>query len=317
MINTSDLDSSRTIRVANAPCSWGTLEFKGLGGAQVDCTVMLKELADTGYVGTELGDWGYMPVEATALKRLLGQWDLSLRGAFVPVALSDLERHNVGVEKAVRTAKLLAAAGDPTDPPFLVLADENAANPERVQHAGRITSEQGMTRNQWKVFIDGAHLVASAVREETGLKTVFHHHCAGFVETPEEIDHLLSKTDPQLIGLVLDTGHYVYGAGGRSVDFQELFYQYADRIWYLHFKDCEPNVAEAARLQGWDYFEAVGKGLFCELGQGCVDFSRIINSLREMDYQGWIVVEQDVLPGMGAPRLSAARNRSYLRNLGV
>lgn len=317
MISASDPRNSSTIRVANAPCSWGTLEFKGLGGTQVDCAVMLQELAETGYAGTELGDWGYMPVEAAALKRLLGRWDLSLRGAFVPVALSDLDRHDIGVGKAVRTANLLAAAGDPADPPFLVLADENAANPERVQHAGRITSEQGMTRDQWEIFVKGAYLVASAVREESGLKTVFHHHCAGFVETPEEIDHLLSQTDPQLIGLVLDTGHFVYGAGGRSVDFQEIFNRYADRIWYVHFKDCEPNVAEAARLQGWDYFAAVGKGLFCELGQGCVDFSGILNSLREIDYQGWIVVEQDVLPGMGAPRLSAARNRSYLRDLGV
>ena len=178
---------SSTIRVANAPCSWGTLEFKGLGGAQVDCTVMLQELAETGYAGTELGDWGYMPVEAAALKRLLGRSDLSLRGAFVPVALSDLDRHNIGVGKAVRTANLLAAAGDPADPPFLVLADENAANPERVQHAGRITLEQGMTLDQWEIFVKGAHLVASAVREESGLKTVFHHHCAGFVETPKRL----------------------------------------------------------------------------------------------------------------------------------
>ncbi len=317
MISPGSPGYSGTIRVANAPCSWGTLEFKGLGGAQVDCTVMLQELAETGYAGTELGDWGYMPVETSALKRLLGRWDLSLRGAFVPVALSDLDRHNIGVDIAVRTAELLAAVGDPTDPPFLVLADENAANPERVQHAGRITSEQGMTRDQWEIFTTGVHLVASAVREETGLKTVFHHHCAGFVETPEEIDHLLATTDPQLIGLVLDTGHYVYGAGGRSVDFQEIFNQYADRIWYVHFKDCEPDVAKAARRQGWDYFEAVGRGLFCELGQGCVDFPGVLNCLQEIDYQGWIVVEQDVLPGMGAPRLSAARNRSYLRNLGL
>ena len=308
---------SLSIQVANAPCSWGTLEFKGLGGAQVDCTVMLQELADTGYTGTELGDWGYMPVEAAALRSLLARWDLSLRGAFVPVGLSDLDRHDTGIEKSVRTAKLLAAAGDPTDPGFLVLADENAVHPERVRHAGRITPEQGMTRDQWEILIHGSHLVASAVKEETGLKTVFHHHCAGFVETPEEIDYFLSETDPQLIGLVLDTGHYVYGAGGRSVDFQEIFTQYVDRIWYVHFKDCEPNVAEAARCQEWDYFEAVGKGLFCELGQGCVDFPGIIDSLREIDYRGWIVVEQDVLPGMGAPRLSAARNRGYLRDLGL
>jgi inosose dehydratase len=32
---------------------------------------------------------------------------------------------------------------------------------------------------------------------------------------------------------------------------------------------------------------------------------------------GWIVVEQDVLPGMGTPKESAQRNREYLKSIGL
>jgi inosose dehydratase len=34
-------------------------------------------------------------------------------------------------------------------------------------------------------------------------------------------------------------------------------------------------------------------------------------------YNGWIVIEQDVLPGMGSPKDSARRNREYLKSLGL
>ena len=57
-------------------------------------------------------------------------------------------------------------------------------------------------------------------------------------------------------------------------------------------------------------------GLFCELGQGDVDFAGFKAALEGRGYDGWIVVEQDVLPGLGTPRESAARNREYLRGLG-
>ena len=57
------------MRVGNAPCSWGTLEFKEVGAEQIGYSRMLDELAETGYTGTELGDWGYMPSEPAALNR--------------------------------------------------------------------------------------------------------------------------------------------------------------------------------------------------------------------------------------------------------
>ena len=58
-------------------------------------------------------------------------------------------------------------------------------------------------------------------------------------------------------------------------------------------------------------------GVFCELGRGCVDFPGVLAALTETGYDGWIVVEQDILPGMGNPRESARRNREYLRGIGL
>ena len=55
--------------------------------------------------------------------------------------------------------------------------------------------------------------------------------------------------------------------------------------------------------------KSVEKGVFCELGKGGVDFPAIKGELEKQGYDDWIVVEQDVLPGMGMPKESAERNR--------
>jgi inosose dehydratase len=300
--------------VGNAPCSWGTLEFEGLGGEQVPWNRMMGELAETGYTGMELGDWGYLPAEPAALGAELARRGLTMLGAFVPVAFRDEARHAAGQATALRTARLLAAvAGSPK--PFLVLADENGSDAVRTGNAGRVKAGMGLSAGQWKVFARGVERIAAAVKRETGLSTVFHHHCAGFVETPEEIRKLLSLTSPELVGLVFDTGHFVYGSEGRPA--AEGLELYGDRVWYMHFKDCHPEVAERAREQGWDYFQAVRHGVFCELGRGSVDFAAVVKWLEGRGYCHYVLVEQDVLPGMGAPKESARRNREYLRSLGL
>lgn len=301
-----------SLRVGNAPCSWGTLEFEGTKGEQIEYSRMLDELVETGYTGTELGDWGYMPTDPDVLRDELRKRDLVMLGAFVPVALADPHAHADGAATAVRTARLLAAVtGDPK--PFLVLADNNGSIPERTLNAGRVTAEMGLSTADWKTFADGANQVARAVRDETGLRTVFHHHCAGYIETPEEISRFLDLTDPELVGLVFDCGHYVYGAGDS--DAVRGLERFKGRVWYLHFKDCHPDVASRAREEGWDYFQALRRGVFCELGKGSVDFPAVLRWLKANGYDGYALVEQDVLPGLGTPEESARRNREYLRTI--
>jgi inosose dehydratase len=314
-------DVLKAIRIANAPCSWGTLEFEGMQGGQIGFAHMLDELCETGYIGTDLGDWGFMPTEPVALQAQLVQRQLGLVGAFVPVALRHTAAHAAGVEAAVRVARLMAAAA-PMDSaghqPIIVLADANGTDSMRTLHAGRVAPEQGLSDAEWRIAAVGAERIARAVRDATGLRTMFHHHCAGFVETSAEIEHFLALTDPALISLVLDSGHLVYGSGGVDGQLPVTFFEhYAARIGLIHFKDCQPAIATRARADGVDYFEAVRRGVFCELGQGCVDFPALTYALVQSGYSGWIVVEQDVLPGMGTPKESAARNRAYIRELGL
>lgn len=305
-----------SIRVGNAPCSWGALEFDNLDGASAGYRRVLDEMAATGYAGTELGDWGFMPTDAAPLRTELNSRRMTMVGAFVPVALKDPAAHTDGEATALRVARLLAAVATPDHTPFLVLADDNGSNPVRTKYAGRIAPGMGLTDAEWRAFADGTNRIARAVKAECGLRTVFHHHCAGYIETPNEVARLMTLTDPEVVGLVLDTGHYAYGAGSADAGIEALE-RFADRIWHMHFKDCEPNVASRARAGQHDYFEAVRQGVFCELGQGCVDFRAVMDRLNARDYTGWIVVEQDVLPGMGTPKESAQRNRDFLATLGL
>jgi inosose dehydratase len=298
--------------VGNAPCSWGTLEFEATKGEPIGFGRMLDELVETGYTGTELGDWGYMPTEPQALSQELTRRGIVMLGAFVPVALKDASSHHSGRETAVNTARLLAAvAGQP--PPFLVLADRNGSVPQRTLNAGRITPKVGLSDAEWKTFADGANSIGRAVRDATGLETVFHHHCAGYVETPDEIERFLQLTDPRAIGLVFDTGHYVFGSA--DCDVAAGLNRFKHRIRYVHLKDCSRELAQESREQHWDYFQSLRQGIFCELGRGCVDFPKVLRWLKEQNYEGYVLVEQDVLPGMGAPKDSALRNREYLRSI--
>ncbi len=298
------------INVANAPCSWGVLEFD-LEGKTAGFTQVLDEMRETGYTGTELGDWGFMPTDPDRLRKELASRDLELAGAFVPVAFSRKEAHQPGMETALATARLMASAG--YGEAFVVLADDNGKAPERTRNAGRISPELGLDNQRWETFATGVELVASRVNQETGLRSVFHHHAAGYVETPAEIDQLLARTSADLVGLVLDTGHLSLG-GGDPLD---CLRRYSDRIWHVHFKDCSEEVFRRSRAGDWDYFQSVQEGIFCELGQGRVDFRSVVDELRAQKYEGWIVVEQDVLPGMGSPEACARRNRQYLQTLGL
>jgi inosose dehydratase len=297
------------IKIANAPCSWGALEFD-LEGEAPGYAQVLDEIAETGYAGTELGDWGFMPTDPQSLEQEIHGRNLLLLGAFVPVFLKDPSGHQAGIDVAVRTARLLAAVEG--ELPFIILADENGKSAERTRNAGRVTPEMGLSDTEWQIFAEGATKVAEAVKKEAGLRTAFHHHCAGYVETPAEIERLMSLTDPRRLGLVFDCAHYRFGGG----DPEEGLRKYGQRVWHFHFKDYAPAVGKQAAEEGWDYFQAVRHGVFCELGKGNVNFPALLKQLQELDFDGWGVVEQDVLPGMGSPKESAKRNREYISTLG-
>jgi inosose dehydratase len=303
------------IRIGNAPCSWGVV--KGVEGqGSLSWLQMLDDMQTAGYAGTELGDWGFMPNDASLVRRELASRGLAMAGAFTPVRLWDADCHATAEATALRTARLLAEVtrGTPEEgQPFVILADDPGPGSHRVRNAGRITDEDGLSDVQWQALVEGTERVARSVRDETGLRTVFHHHCGTFVETPEETARLLDSTPADLLGLCLDTGHYVYG-GGDPLD---LLRRYRDRVWHVHFKDCDAPTTAQAKAEAWDYVTAIRNGIFCGIGEGAVDHEAVFDELASSGYEGWIVVENEAPPGRVPPLLMAQNDRAYIARLGA
>jgi len=297
------------IQVANAPCSWGVIE--NIEGERYDYSRVLDEIAASGYAGTELGDWGFMPTDPGKLRAELKARDLKLLGSWVNVNFQDANRHDESTEACLRTAELLAAVGGTEA--LVVLGPDPYTNPMRSLNSGRITPAMSLDAEGWRVFAAGADHAARRVMDETGLRSVLHHHTGTWIETPDETERILEMTDDEVVGLVFDTGHWAFGGGDPLNGIR----QFAERIWYVHFKDHDPAVHEQSRLHEWDGPQSVGQGIFPELGRGDVDFPGVLAELEEIGYDSWIVVEQDVLPGMGGPLESATRNREYLRSIGL
>jgi inosose dehydratase len=123
----------------------------------------------------------------------------------------------------------------------------------------------------------------------------------------------MAELDKDLVGLCVDTGHCVYAGINPS----ELIETYQDRVEYLHFKDINKSVLEVVTANNIDFYTAIGDGVFCPLGQGCVDFSQVKSTLEKIDYQGWITVEQDVDPNKDNSSLENAKQSLDFINTNV
>src|SRR2546421_836538 len=99
------------IRVGNAPVSWGVIE--NVEGERGGYARVLDEMHETGYAGTELGDWGFMPTDPEALRQELTARNLNLLASWVSVYSHDADRHAESEADAVHTARQLAEVGGP------------------------------------------------------------------------------------------------------------------------------------------------------------------------------------------------------------
>ena len=96
--------------------------------------------------------------------------------------------------------------------------------------------------------------------------------------------------------------------------------RFLDRVRCLHLKDVDKKRLEEARHKRLDFYAAVRRGVFAPLGKGVVDFSGILQAIGKNGFDGWVVVEQDVLAGgrnATAPLDNAVAGRTFLKKLGV
>lgn len=293
-----------TILIGNAPCSWG-VEFADDARNPTWRTV-LKECAEAGYKGIELGPVGFMPEDPLILKDALDEFDLELIGGVVFRPYHDPEAWDDVLDGTVRTCKALQAHGAK----HLVLID--SISPRRAPTAGRASEAEQMDKTEWTAYRD--RIAESArIGVDHGLTVGIHAHAAGFMDFEPELERLLDEVPEDLLKICFDTGHHSY-AGFDPVAFMK---RHVDRISYMHFKDIDPVVKADVVSKRTDFYTACGQGIFCNLGQGDVDFPAVRQTLLDAGFEGWCTVEQDCDPTLpGTPTEDARANREYLQSIG-
>ena len=277
-------------QLAGAPISWGVCEANGWG-YQIEADQVLTEMRECGITATELGPDGYLPQDAKELARVLDGHGLDLCGAFVPIVLHKKDRLKASYERARRQAEVLAAL--------------NAGNFVLATPAedGDYDSRDPMDAQAKAVFSESLPMITE-IAKEFGLQMVLHPHAGTMFETPNDLDFLLNETD---INLCLDTGHIVVG-GGNPLDIAK---RAGSRVKHVHLKDCD--AAAAARIQNRTstYSTEVKNGMYKPLGQGDAQISEVIRFLDGINYEGKLVLEQDVMldqsPAMGSGPIDAVR----------
>jgi inosose dehydratase len=302
-----------TITVANAPCSYGAFEITvGIDPNVPDAVELLDDVAGAGYAGVDLGPVGYLG-SGDELRERLAARGLGLVGGYLELPYAEPERLTAELPRLEALLDTFDRVADSGPAPKPTLADAGSA--KRSAAPGRAARDQalGLDDTGWRRFADGLTRVAERCRER-GYEPTFHHHTGTYVEAPWEIERMLELTD---VGLCLDTGHLLLG-GGEPVG---AIREWARRINHFHLKDARVDVLERIVAEAAPVEAIWRRRAFCALGQGDVDVDAVLAALADIDYEGWLVVEQDIIPDpAGAPGQAArdqAANRAYLRARGL
>ncbi|MGB7322465.1 MAG: TIM barrel protein [Albidovulum sp.] len=294
-----------TIRIGNAPCSWG-VEFSD-DPRNPHWQTVLGECAAAGYKGIELGPVGFMPEDPAVLSDALAEHDLELIGGVVFRAYHDPDAWENVLDGTHRTCKALVAHGAR----HLVLID--SISPRRAPTAGRAPEAERMGKAEWLAYRDRIAETARIGTEEYGLTVGIHAHAAGFMDFEPELERLLDEVDERILKICFDTGHHSY-AGFDPVAFMK---RHIGRISYMHFKDINPGVKADVIANRTGFYDACGQGIFCNLGDGDVDFPAVRQVLLDAGFAGWCTVEQDCDPTLDvSPMTDAKANREYLESIG-
>ena len=292
------------VRLGTNPASWGV--WFANDPKQPPWHRYLDEVAKAGYEWLELGTYGYLPADPKVLRRELEVRGLKVSATHIFLDLAASSAWPQIEMQVEEVAQLLASI----DARFLVVVPSSYCDPKTGQPLGPSLLDE----DAWARLVEMTHRVADFVRSSFDLRMVFHPHVETPVEYEDQIEALISQTDPSRVALCLDTGHHAY-RGGDPVSFLR---RYHDRIPYLHLKNVNPDVMAKVASENIRFGSAVSMGVFCEPPTGIVDFRALRDVLHEIGYEGWAIVEQGMYPAPPEKPLPIAkRTLAYLREIGL
>lgn len=121
-----------------------------------------------------------------------------------------------------------------------------------------------------------------------GVTLCLHPHFETTVEQEDEIDYVAAGTNPEYLSFCFDTAHTVLG----GMDPVNFYKKYKGRINFIHIKDQNPAIDVANYRKEWkENFDSLQR--FFELGSKGIDFPMVVQTLKEIGYDGYLVVELD------------------------
>jgi inosose dehydratase len=265
---------------------------------------ILAEIAAAGYAGAP-GDARAGDRPAREILERFGRFGLRPAPGYLGGQFWDADQADALVETAARKARLMRELG------CAELYVSANLTPERRAVAGHVGAGDMLDAAGFARFAQTLNRVGEATLRE-GVRTCYHNHVGSFIETREEIDRLFALVDRSVVFQGPDTGHLAWG----GADVVQFCRDYADSIKTIHIKDIDPRVLAEGVAAGWDYATFSARGVFCEIGEGLVDFPAVFAVLQEAGFSGWVITETDVTQKASALE-SATISRENLRRMGV
>ncbi|WP_051242042.1 sugar phosphate isomerase/epimerase family protein [Stappia stellulata] len=284
------------MNIAIAPCCWG---IYWPTGNTLGWTDYLDRIVAAGYRHTELGPYGYFSTDPEVLSRELDRRGLSAVAAAHVHTLADAATSAALAERTHQICSLLKSVGGT----HFILMDESEFYPK--DRMG-VVDEDG-----WRAVV-GSTLLSARIVREYGLQFSFHPHVGTCIEHEDQIERLLAETDPDLVGICLDTGHHAYW----KADPKAFFLRHKARINSIHLKNVDGAFREKVLAENIHCDSAFEDGIMTDLDRGAVDIADFMRAVAASGYDGPLVVEQDLAPKHPEPpEAIAARNFTFVSSL--
>lgn len=288
-----------TVRIGINPITWTNDDVPELGG-DTPLETCLQEMAQAGYLGTELG--GKYPRDSGQLSAVLDRFSLALVSGWWDGRLAETDAQTE-FEAILPHLSLLRDCGAE----HVVYADTSRGRADGIWMP--ISARPTLGDEEWAPYC--AKLSDFSKRlADFGVRMAFHHHMGTIIETDAEVGRLTDGTSSE-VGLLYDSGHSAF-AGGDPV---ALCKAHADRIVHVHCKDVRSEVLSRARAEDSSFMDAVMAGIFTVPGDGAIDFSAILRTLHDVEYEGWLVVEAEQDPAKAHPLTYATMGHDNLTRM--
>ena len=295
---TTTFESSQ-VRLGIAPIGWTNDDWPELGG-DIPLERCLSEMAQADYEGCEVG--GKFPRDPQRLREVLAPFRLSVASGWTSVWFTEPSRFAESVDAYRAHCRFLRAMGASV---VVVCECGRAVQQESLPVSAARPRFDG---DEWRLLIDGLHRIGEIAAEE-GMTNVYHPHMGTGVQSIHDIDRLMESTGPNVLSLLLDTGHSTFDGH----DPRAIIRAHASRIRHVHLKDVRTEIAQAALRHGWSFEQAVRAGVFTVPGDGDVDMNGVLQDLKTAGYAGWLVVEAEQDPRKAPPLEYAIKAREFLR----